>query len=67
MQQIYFATSLALRYIEVPLNIDATCMDGVSTSHDGTAGWCTNVLHIIVIENDSIVCQTIQIWSWDLR
>ena len=56
MQQIYFATSLALRYIEVPLNIETTCMDGVSTSHDGTAGWCTNVLHIIVIENDSIVC-----------
>ena len=56
MQQIYFATSLALRYIEVPLNIDGTCMDGVSTSHDSTARWCTYVLHIIVIENDSIVC-----------
>ena len=42
-------------------------MDGVSTSHDSTAGWCTYVLHIIVIQNDSIVCQTIKIWSWDLR
>ena len=43
-----------------------TSVNEISTSHDNTLHWRAYVLHIIVIENDSTVCQSIQVWSWNL-
>ena len=41
-------------------------MDGISACHYSTSCWCTNTLHIIVVENYSTISQSIQVWSWNL-
>ena len=41
-------------------------MDGISACHYSTSCWCTNTLHIIIVENYPTISQSIQVWSWNL-
>ena len=55
------------KIIEILYNAsDITCVNGIPAGHDSTSSWCANMLHIIVVKNNSTVCQPIQVWSWNL-
>ena len=43
-----------------------TCVYGIFSCHDSTATWRANWWHIVVVQDHSIVCQTINIRSRNL-
>ena len=44
-----------------------TCMYGVPSSHQGTSGWRTQRLYIVVVQYDALSCQSVDVWSMNNR
>ena len=44
-----------------------TCMYGVPSSHQGTSGWRTHRLYIVVVQYDALSCQSVDVWSMNNR
>jgi hypothetical protein len=43
-----------------------TGMYGVLSSHESTAGWCTDGSDIVLVQNNTAICQSIDVWCWNL-
>ena len=43
-----------------------TCMNRVSASQQCTAGGGTDWLDIVVVQDNAVISQSVDVWSWDL-
>ena len=41
-------------------------MYGVSSSHEGAAGWGTDWLHVVVVQYNAIIRKSVNVWCGDL-
>ena len=48
------------------IGLTLTSMYGISASHNSTARGCTNWQCVVTVQNNSAICQIINIRSWNL-
>ena len=44
-----------------------TCMNRISSSHDGSPCWCANLLYVVIIQFDAVLGQLVDVGGLNLR